>query len=123
MNSRWYREHEDEVKATGVADSLRKAGVGGVEMQHSYILPSISLKVGGATVEMDSVNVETGIDLHTGEMIAAGSSSVSGNEQAEDGCIGLNIINHFGKITINMPDMYLRCEEPGQGYRREWLFE
>lgn len=123
MNSRWYRAHEDEVKATGVVDSLRKAGVGGVEMQHSYILPSISLKVGGATVEMDSVNVETGIDLHTGEMIAAGSSSVGGNEQTEDGCIGLNIINHFGKITINMPDMYLRCEEPGKGYRREWLFE
>ena len=54
---------------------------------------------------------------------AAGSSSVGSNEQAEDGCIGLNIINHFGKITINMPDMYLRCEEPGKGYRREWLFE
>lgn len=123
MNSRWYMTHEDEVKAKGKADSLRMAGVGGVEMQHSYILPSIRLKMGGTAVEMDSVAVQTGIDLHTGKQLSYDSSTVGGNGQTEDGCIGLNIINHFGKITINMSDMYLRCEKPGKGYRREWLFE
>lgn len=122
LNSHWYAAHEDEVKATGKTDSLRMAGVGGVEMQHSYTLPSISLKVGGTAVEMDSVIVQTGIDLHTGERLDS-QSSADGNEQNEDGRLGLNIISHFGKITINMPDMYLRCEKPGKGYRREWLFE
>ena len=74
-------------------------------------------------MEMDSVAVQTGIDLHTGKQLSYDSSTVGGNGQTEDGCIGLNIINHFGKITINMSDMYLRCEKPGKGYRREWLFE
>ena len=123
MNTRWYRAHETEVRDTGIADSMRMAGVGGVEMQHSYTLPSLRLRIGGAEADIDSVSVETGIDLHTGKRLSGTGTAVGGDENAEDGCVGLNIIEHYGKITINMRDMFLRCEEPGKGYRREWLFD
>lgn len=123
MNTRWYRAHETEVRDTGIADSMRMAGVGGVEMQHSYTLPSLRLKIGGAEADIDSVSVETGIDLHTGKRLSGTGTAVGGDENAEDGCVGLNIIEHYGKITINMRDMFLRCKEPGKGYRREWLFD
>jgi len=123
MNTRWYRAHETEVRDTGIADSMRMAGVGGVEMQHSYTLPSLRLRIGGAEAYIDSVSVETGIDLHTGKRLSGTGTAVGGDENAEDGCVGLNIIEHYGKITINMRDMFLRCEEPGKGYRREWLFD
>ena len=50
------------------SDSLRQAGIGGVSITRSYILPQKKFRIGSGTAVLDSVGVNTGIDLHTGQL-------------------------------------------------------
>ena len=84
------------------SDSLRQAGIGGVSITRSYILPQKKFRIGSGTAVLDSVGVNTGIDLHTGQLDKAAFS----NGQ-EDGFLGLNLLKKFSKVIINLKDMYL----------------
>lgn len=86
----------------GIPDSLRQAGIGGVSITRSYILPQKKFRIGSGTAVLDSVGVNTGIDLHTGQLDKAAFS----NGQ-EDGFLGLNLLEKFSKVIINLKDMYL----------------
>lgn len=85
---------------------LRRLGmdvtVGGVSITRSYILPQKKFRIGSGTAVLDSVGVNTGIDLHTGQLDKAAFS----NGQ-EDGFLGLNLLEKFSKVIINLKDMYL----------------
>ena len=102
MQPAWYGRHRKEVEAVGIPDSLRQAGIGGVSITRSYILPQKKFRIGSGTALLDSVGVNTGIDLHTGQLDKAAFS----NGQ-EDGFLGLNLLEKFSKVIINLKDMYL----------------
>lgn len=111
MQPVWYARHQNEVDTTGVPDSLRMAGVGGVSITCSYTLPRIKFRIGHGMAVLDSVSVNTGIDLHTGEPVQTAFS-----DGTEDGVLGLNALEKFSKVILNLKDMYMEAipyaEEP-----------
>jgi len=119
LNSVWYERHKRQVHEKGFPDSLRFAGVGGVTIQHSYRMPSFKVAVGGAETLLDSVQVATGIDLHTGESIV----STAFDDTGDEGVLGLGALERFGMVTINMSGMFIEAEGTSEAYRREWFFD
>ena len=104
MEPIWYNRHRQEVDATGVPDSLRVAGIGGVSITRTYKLPQMKFQIGNGIVTIDSIKVNTGIDLHTGEM-----RSPDFSKGTEDGALGLNALEKFSKVIINLKDMYMEA--------------
>lgn len=104
MEPIWYNRHRQEVDATGVPDSLRVAGIGGVSITRTYKLPQMKFQIGNGTVTIDSIKVNTGIDLYTGEM-----RSPDFSKGTEDGVLGLNALEKFSKVIINLKDMYMEA--------------
>lgn len=104
MQPTWYKRHKKEVDSAGVPDSLRMAGIGGVSITRTYKLPHMKIRIGNGTTMIDSVNVNTGIDLHTRQL-----KTTSFSDGAEDGVIGLNALEKFSKVIINLKDMYLEA--------------
>lgn len=100
MQPAWYNRHQKEVDSAGVPDSLRMAGIGGVSITRTYRLPQMKFHIGNGTVTIDSVKVNTGIDLHTGQMKS---------HDTEDGVLGLNALEKFSKVIINLKDMYMEA--------------
>lgn len=98
MQPAWYNRHQKEVDSAGVPDSLRMAGIGGVAITRTYRLPQMKFHIGNGIATIDSVKVNTGIDLHTGQMKSHGT---------EDGVLGLNALEKFSKVIINLKDMYM----------------
>lgn len=111
MQPAWYARHQHEVDTTGVPDSLRMAGVGGVSITRSYTLPRMEFRIGHGTAVLDSVSVNTGIDLHTGE-----PAQTAFSDGTEDGVLGLNALEKFSKVILNFKEMYMEAipyaEEP-----------
>ena len=104
MEPIWYNRHRQEVDAAGVSDSLRIAGIGGVSITRTYKLPQMKFQIGNGTVTIDSVNVNTGIDLHTGQR-----RNTDVSKGTEDGVLGLNALEKFSKVILNLKDMYMEA--------------
>ncbi len=102
LSPHWYEQHKDEVQATGTPDSLRVAGVGAVQMTRSYLLPHQEFRLGNATAVLDSVIVNTGVDLHSD-----GLKKEHFLEGEEDGVLGLNLLERFKLVIFNLKEMYL----------------
>lgn len=104
MEPTWYNRHRQEVDAAGVPDSLRVAGIGGVAITRTYRLPQMKFQIGNGTATIDSIKVNTGIDLHTGQ-----PKTTAFSNGAEDGVLGLNALEKFSKVIINLKDMYMEA--------------
>ena len=104
MEPIWYDRHRQEVDAAGVPDSLRVAGIGGVSITRTYKLPQMKFQIGNGIVTIDSIKVNTGIDLYTGE-----KRSPDFSKGTEDGALGLNALEKFSKVIINLKDMYMEA--------------
>lgn len=101
---RWYERHKDEVLMTGTPDSLRIAGVGGVNVTRSYRLSNRQFRIGNGTAMLDTVHVDTGIGLHSGE-----NSRAEYLNGEEDGTLGLDILERFRLVILNLKDMYMEA--------------
>lgn len=104
MQPTWYNRHQKEVDSAGVSDSLRMAGIGGISITRTYKLPHMKIRIGNGTAMLDSINVNTGIDLHTGQL-----KTTAFSDGAEDGVLGLNTLEKFSKVIINLKDMYMEA--------------
>lgn len=104
MEPTWYNRHRQEVEAAGIPDSLRVAGIGGVSITRTYKLPQMKIQIGNGTATIDSIKVNTGIDLHTGQLKTTAFSNGT-----EDGVLGLNALEKFSKVIINLKDMYMEA--------------
>lgn len=104
MEPTWYNRHRQEVDAAGVPDSLRVAGIGGVAITRTYRLPQMKIQIGNGTATIDSIKVNTGIDLHTGQ-----PKTTAFSNGAEDGVLGLNALEKFSKVILNLKDMYMEA--------------
>lgn len=103
MFGTWYDKHSAEVEAAGTPDSIRRAGVGGVSVTFGYRVPRMKFMLGNEWVELDSVQVSTGIDKRTGEKETAGFSAGS----SQDGVLGLDMLECFDRVIINFKDMFM----------------
>lgn len=103
FNQKWYNQNEKRVRAEGVPDSIRSAGVGGVIRERTYRLPSMALNMGSAQATLHDVHVGTGLDLSSGKPMAGPSYMSS----TTDGDIGLNLFEQFPRVILNLKDMYL----------------
>ena len=88
--------------AAGTPDSLRVAGVGGVNITRAYRLPYKEFRIGNGEAVLDSVTVDTGVGLHTG---SEESPQYLGGE--EDGTLGLDLLEQFRTVILNLEEMYL----------------
>lgn len=104
MEPTWYNRHRQEVEAAGIPDSLRVAGIGGVAITRTYKLPQMKFQIGNGTVTIDSIKVNTGIDLHTGQR-----RNTDVSKGTEDGVLGLNALEKFSKVILNLKDMYMEA--------------
>lgn len=104
MQPSWYNRNRKVVDVTGTLDSLRIAGIGGVSITRTYKLPEMKFNIGNGIATIDSVNVNTGIDLYTGQIKTTGTSNGT-----EDGVLGLNALEKFSKVIINLKDMYMEA--------------
>ncbi len=104
LSPAWYARHKEKVEAVATSDSLRLAGVGGVSVTRSYILPSMEFAIGNGVAVLDSVVVNTGIGLHTGQ--PENTALLNGGE---DGVIGVNLLERFSKVILNLKEMYLEA--------------
>ncbi len=102
LTPKWYAGHKAEIDATGSPDSIRIAGVGGISITRAYRMPKMTFSIGRGTADLDSVMVDTGIDLHSGNQKM--TEYLNGNE---DGTIGLNLLERFARIILNFKDMYI----------------
>lgn len=100
----WYTQHKAEVDAIGTPDSLRTAGIGAVSITRSYRLPQMEFRIGHGTAVLDSVSVDTGIGLHDGQPQM--DAYLSGEE---DGTIGLNLLERFKRVILNLKEMYMEA--------------
>ena len=92
--------------AAGTPDSLRVAGVGGVNITRAYRLPYKEFCIGSGEVVLDSVTVDTGIGLHTG---GEESPQYLGGEEdgTLGGTLGLDLLEQFRTVILNLEEMYL----------------
>lgn len=105
LTARWYATHRAQVEAQGQPDSLRMAGIGGVSRQKTYRIPHLTYRIGQGEATIEDVHVSTGLDLRTGqpvgEMFGVGDI---------DGIIGLGLLEHFRRVTLNLEEMYIDAE-------------
>ena len=64
----------------------------------------MKFRIGNGTATIDSIKVNTGIDLHTGQL----KTTVFSNG-TEDGVLGLNALEKFSKVILNLKDMYMEA--------------
>lgn len=105
MTPRWYNNHKDLAQSTGVQDSLRLGGVGGVVQQHSYLMKNLGFQIGKGKAFLDSIQAGTGIDLHTGQPIVDSPFT----DLEEDGVIGVDLLEKFARVIINLQDMFIEA--------------
>lgn len=99
----WYNKNKDMVQTVGTPDSLRIAGVGAYKMTRSYRLPHKKFYVGNGETILDSVMVDTGIDLHSDKL------KEDTFLERKDGLLGLDIMERFKLVILNLKDMFLEA--------------
>lgn len=93
LSSRWYQANKGFLRRGGYCTStLNMGGVGGIRKVESYMIPSLELKVGGATF----IKKEARVNLDS-----------AANQGLEYGSIGNDIVESFSVVRVNLRDMYI----------------
>lgn len=95
----YYQRHKELIEKEGVKESITGGGFGGVRTVEVFRVPSIPLRLGDTSFEMENIQVE---------YKAPGPESFQGGE---DGSLGMDFINLFRRITLNIDSMYLEVEK------------
>lgn len=92
----YYRQHKAQLDAVGKLEKSTGGGFNTVVTKEILRLPSFSLNIGGTPVVLQNL----GVDVTT-----EGLQMVS-----DDGIIGMDMVDQFDCVTINMKDMFLKLE-------------
>ena len=103
LSPHWYFLHREYVEKHGTLDSITVAGIGGINRRKSYILPKFTYTLGKGTAVLDSVRVDTGIDLHSNDSIKVNY----GDSGKKDGFAGLNLLERYKRVIFSLKDMYI----------------
>lgn len=104
LSSAWYARHQAMTEAVGIPDTFRLAGVGGAIINRSFRLPNVRFRIGNGLACLDSVSVDTGIDLRSGQ-----PRQTYGFTNHEDGTVGLDLLERFRRVILNLKEMYLEA--------------
>ena len=104
LYSSWYRQHQTEVESIGTLDTLRIGGAGGVYITRNYRLPQVKFHVGQGEATLRQVYVDTGIGLDGQPQPQLTDTESMPNVK---GIMGLDLMEQFGKVILNLKDMYL----------------
>lgn len=104
LYSSWYRQHQTEVESIGTLDTLRIGGAGGVYITLNYRLPQVKFHVGQGEATLRQVYVDTGIGLDGQPQPQLTDTESMPNVK---GIMGLDLMEQFGKVILNLKDMYL----------------
>lgn len=102
MQRPWYERHKMETLAAGKPDSVMMGGVGAAIITRGYRLPVKEFRLGNGKAALYSVMVNTGLDERTGKAETPGYL-----KGKEDGVLGLDALERFKLVILNLKDMYL----------------
>lgn len=92
LNGDFFNRNEEYVSEHGKPDTIRTAGIGGVQMLDGYTLPGVSATIGGRSVVLPQLFVNQGMNPIPSE--------------AECN-LGLKSLMQFGKIRFNLVDFII----------------
>ena len=93
---RYYEGHKSELDASGKREHITGGGFNIVVTKEILRLPSFRIKVGKVPVELKNLAVDTtNGDFQTSE---------------DAGIIGMDMVNQFDCVTINLKEMFLKLE-------------
>lgn len=91
----YYAKYKDRVDAVASKDTVTGGGFGFIRTKEVLRIPCFAFKVGQTPVEIKNIMV----------------SPAPGNDQPlEDGNMGMELVNQFRKVTINLKDMFVELE-------------
>lgn len=93
---RYYVDHKAELDAIGKREKITGGGFNTVITKDILTLPLFTLNVGGSPVRLQDLSVDitpTGIQMPD-----------------DDGIVGMNLVNLFDCVIINLKDMFLKPE-------------
>ena len=96
LSSLYYDRNKEAVEGTGKPFLLRMAGIGGVKMVQSYVLPGFTCRIGKNELHVDSVYVQTEPTL----------------SDDKDGTMGFDILVRQWKAVVNLKDMFIEIIPP-----------
>ncbi len=97
MFAPYYQKYKTEIEATGVKETIRGGGFGGIFEVEGYRLPKISLTVGSVSAVLPDISVAT--------------QSADALQRQEDGSIGADFLKQFGEVIINFDKMFLQVSK------------
>lgn len=89
LNGEFLERNKDYVLTHARPDTVRMAGIGGVHISECYTLPDLSISLGGHTVTVPEITVNTG------------TNPLSASYECN---LGLKSLMQFGRIQFNMVD-------------------
>ena len=90
----FFRRHKKFVKGNGQTTALRRAGIGGTDISTGYLLPDITLSLGGNTVTLPHIEIQP-----------------KANPFGYECNLGLKSLMLFKKVRFNLVDFVLSTEE------------
>lgn len=89
LNGDFFERNKDYVLANSTPETVRMAGIGGVHISEAYNLPDVNLTLGGCSVTVPQIIVNTGANPLNSDC----------------GCnLGVKSLMQFGRIHFNMVD-------------------
>jgi hypothetical protein len=89
----YYRKHKADIERIALKKKTAFGGAGGVRVKETYILPELSIGLGGTSIILDSVNVLTQATFPGERMY---------------GNLGQDFMKHFQEFTLNFRYMYMK---------------
>ncbi len=92
----YYAKYKEQLDATGVKETNISGGFNLIQKKEILRIPSVSFKIGETPVEMKDIQVSYLPEPDNGP--------------TEDGILGMSLINQYGKVTVNLKDMFALFE-------------
>lgn len=92
LNGDFFAAHRDYVMTNARTDTVRMAGIGGVDIRECFILPDVNASIGGNTTMLPEIVVNTDANPLAADYICN---------------FGLKSLMLFGKVRFNMVDFIL----------------
>lgn len=94
----YYQKHKEWIDKEGVMDTITGGGFGGVRSLEVLRLSSIPMRIGDVSFEMKNIQVE------------CNPPASESFQNGEDGSLGMDFVNLFRRITLNLDSMFLNVE-------------
>lgn len=89
LNGEFVERNKEYVLANATPETVRMAGIGGVHISEAYSLPDVNITLGGSTVKIPHITVNTG------------ANPLASDYECN---LGVKSLMQFGKIRFNMID-------------------